>query len=406
MAGHRTIKVVVLGAGSMGSGIAALLANHGHTVHLLDLDADLVDQAIDRLHSRSQFTDPAAAQLIHPGSFDTDLAQVEDADWVIEAVVEKLEVKRELYARVAKLVGDKPLITSNTSTLQLHQLVDGLPDELVPRFAIVHFFNPPTVMKLVELVTDEKTDAHQAWRLENVTTALGKTVIRARDTPGFIANRIGGFWMAVGFAKALEHKVPFEVADTVFGRPFGVPRTGIFGLFDYIGIQLVPAIWGGLEDTLPADDALHRYPIGQHRVFRRMLELGFTGRTGESGFYRDSGAGVLTEAYGYRSRIDVENFADPALAETTAAGVMRTDSPAGRFARETFLELLVYCCDHAEQIAHDPGDIDRAMELGYGWKKGPFALAEDIGLTFLAQQLDTVPVALARAIDNGGFRKD
>lgn len=393
----------------MGSGIAAHLANAGIKVLLLDVPVDASDQTarnaragegIQRQIDRRGFMRPEFAERVTAGNINDDLSKLGDIDWVIEAIVEDPDIKRHLYAKLALNVGRQTVLSSNTSTIPLAQLVQGMDKDLAARFAIVHFFNPPRVMRLVELVTGPSTHADVTEFLERACESqLGKIVLHCRDTPGFIANRIGNLWMAAGASIALKHDVPFEDADAAFGKPFGVPRTGIFGLFDYIGIQLVPQIWQSLERALPEDDAYNRFQISEHPLFHGLLERGWTGRTGPSGFYRGRDE-VVTEDFDYRPR---QQSDDPALAEKTARGVMSTDSPAGHFARETFLETLRYCCDTAAEIADTVEDIDTAMLQGYGWKQGPFALADSIGLEWIAGQYETTPKLLRVAVDAGGF---
>ena len=405
-------QAVVIGAGSMGAGIATLLANAGIPVTLLDRHSGdpedpnrLAESGLERQIQRGAFYRPEFSSRIQTGNIVDDTAALTRADWIIEAVFEDLTVKHDTFRLIEEHRSPGSLVSSNTSTIPLAQLTEVMGTPMRLDFAIVHFFNPPTTMRLVELVTGPDTTPKTATDLTRIIEQqLGKVVLHCRDTPGFIANRIGNLWMAAGARHALDNNIPIELADALFGRPFGVPRTGIFGLFDYIGLQLVPGIWGGLTTALPADDAYHRFTITDHPLFTGLLERGWTGRTGPSGFYRGRDE-VVTPGFDYRNAI---SFPDPALEQRTAAGVITTDSPGGRFARDTFLTLLTYCCDTAAEIAGTVEEIDLAMQLGYGWKKGPFALADDIGLDTLRELLETqgtdrVPALLTTAIDRGGF---
>lgn len=406
---QKITKAAVIGAGSMGSGIAAHLANAGVEVLLLDVPLDSSDQlvrndrsreGIRRQIERRGFMRPEFAERVTAGNIEDDLNKLGDVDWVIEAIIENPAVKRDLYTRLTPHLGKKTMVSSNTSTIPLAQLIESMDVDLASRFTIVHFFNPPRTMRLVELVTGPQTRAEVTELLEHVCEQqLGKVVLHCRDTPGFIANRIGNLWMAAGAHIALTHGVSFEDADAAFAKPFGVPRTGIFGLFDYIGLQLVPGIWGSLEEVLPAEDAYNRYPVSKHPLFTGLLERGLTGRTGPSGFYRGRNE-VITQDFTYRPR---QLSDDLALAEKTARAVMSTESPVGYFAKDTFLETLRYCCDVASKIADTVEDIDTAMAQGYGWKKGPFALADSIGLEWIAEQFQDVPALLTEAIRAGGF---
>lgn len=403
-------RAAVIGAGSMGSGIAALLANAGIKVLLLDRPSAegedrnaLSRRGVELQVERKGFLRPEFAERVIPGNIDDDAAGLGEVDWIIEAVFEDLQVKHDTFALIDAHRAPTALVSSNTSTIPLADLVAPLGAAFRERFAIIHFFNPPRVMRLVEVVAGEDTAAETVEVLSRaVEQQLGKVALPCRDTPGFIANRVGNLWMAAGARIALDRGIVPELADAVFGRPFGVPRTGIFGLFDYIGLQLVPGIWGSLTKALPESDAYHRFRIDDHPVFTGLLERGWTGRTADSGFYRGREE-VLDADFTYRPKDLPE---DAALRADTARDVITTDSPAGRFARDTFLATLRYCCEIAPDIADTVADIDTAMELGYGWRRGPFALADSIGLELLAELLDAAPPLLHAAIRAGGFHPE
>lgn len=404
-------RAAVIGAGSMGSGIAAHLANSGVQVDLLDIPADGDDrdaraaQGIERQVKARGFMSKSFADSVRPGNIEDHLDRLAEADWIVEAVFEDIDVKHETFAKIAAHRKPGTPVSSNTSTIPLSVLSEGMDKDMLADFAIIHFFNPPRVMQLVELVRGPETSEETATTLTRICEQqLGKVVIDCRDTPGFIANRIGNFWMAVGAAVALRDDIVPELADAAFGKPFGVPRTGIFGLFDYVGLQLVKPIWGSLLKALPQDDAYHSYDITEEEAFKQLLDKGLTGRTHAegSGFYRNRGKEVYDpEAGDYRARVEL---ADPALAERDATKLMDYDTPAGRYAREVFLETLRYCCDTAEEITESVSQIDEAMALGYGWKQGPFALADKIGLDWLIEAYgDDVPELLTKAQAAGGF---
>lgn len=398
-------NAVVIGAGSMGAGIAAHLANSGANVTLLDIpakegDRDAISKGgVARQLKSHGFMRPEFADRVATGNTEDNLDVVANADWVIEAIIENPQIKRDLYNNLAKHAGPDTIITSNTSTIPLENLTSEMSEDRKKNFAIIHFFNPPRVMKLVELVSGKDTDPQVAEKLRRACEQqLGKIVLDCRDTPGFIANRVGNFWMAAGVHSAINNGVRYEDADLAFGRPFGVPRTGIFGLFDYIGLQLVPAIWKSLETALPETDLYHQYPMSNDETIKGLLERGWTGRTGESGFYKGRTEVLNPEDFTYRPR---QNSDDPALAEKDALSIMKTDSPVGRFAKDTFLLSLKYDLEVASEIADTVEDIDIAMVTGYNWKRGPFALADSIGLDWIAENLSH-PL-LDAAIKVGGF---
>ena len=407
-------RAVVVGAGTMGAGIAAHLANCGVDVTLLDRGS-LASAGIERQLAAGGFMHPDFAARVTPGTVEDDLAACADADWVIEAVFEDPDVKHELYGRIEAVRRPGSLVSSNTSGIPLGELVRGHSDAFARDFTITHFFNPPRTMDLLEVVAGEATDAAAHARVVDVADRqLGKTVLECRDTPGFLANRLGSHWMAVAALEAFRAGLDVETADAMMSRPFGIPRTGVFGLFDLIGINLVPLLWPVLTRALPAEDAAHRYDPTSDPVFTHLLEHGLVGRRGPGGFTRrkdESGAKVdevldlATLAYRPR-RAPV----DPAADARDLAGVLATDSPGGAYAWAVFAAVLDYACAIAPDVADDVAALDDAMELGYGWAQGPFRLADAVGAAALVERYEAqgrpVPDLLARAAQSGGFHPD
>ncbi len=287
-------RAAVIGAGVMGSGIAAHIANAGIPVDLLDIPAKtgprdgIAAAAIERLLKTdpAPLMDRANARLIRPGNIEDDLDRLKEADWIVEAVVEKLEIKHGLYAKLAGIVKPDAILSSNTSTISLKRLTEGMPADLARRFAITHFFNPPRYLRLLEIVAPpgERSAAIRSLA-EFADLRLGKAVVWAKDTPGFIANRIGAFWIQSAAVFAVDEGLTVEEADAVMGRPLGIPKTGIFGLLDLVGLDLQPHVDASLAAQLPKSDpyqALRRdWPL-----FDKMIAEGYTGRKGKGGFYR------------------------------------------------------------------------------------------------------------------------
>lgn len=388
---------VVFGSGSMGSGIAALLASTGVQVHLLDIPAEGPDRnararaAVELQLKRGGFFHKKFADNITVGNSEDDCGVVAQAQWVIEAIFENLDAKRALYTNIAPYLGSDTVLSSNTSTIPLAELSAELPPTLRRNFFITHFFNPPRVMPLVEVVSATADAPKVDWLIDVIERQLGKRVLICRDTPGFIANRIGNFWLAAAARSALDAGIDPEYADAVFSKPFGIPRTGVFGLFDYIGLQLVPDVWGSLHKALPATDALHRFNVVEHPVFQGLIARGLTGRTGTSGFYKGTDQ-VIDSDFHYRPKRAV------VVAQDATELVINND-----YAQQVFLETLRYCCDHALDIADSIADVDAAMELGYSWQHGPFTLADRIGVATIAKLYDDPPALLSQAVTAGGF---
>lgn len=417
-------RAAVIGAGNMGAGIAAHLANAGVPVLLLDrANTDggprnaPADKAVARQLASGGFMHPRCAELVSTGNIDDDLGHIAEADWIVEAVFEDLEVKRALYRLIDAARKPGSIVSSNTSTIPLSQLTEGLGAAFERDAVITHFFNPPRAMKLLELVGGRRTGAEVLARAAAACDqVLGKTVIRCRDTPGFIANRIGNYWMSVAVLEAMALGLTVEQADAVMGVPFGMPRTGIFGLFDYVGVNLVPLVWGSFMQTLATDDAHRRHDITRDVFISRMLARGQSGRQAGAGFYRN------LEVDGRRSReaLDLKTGdyrpLQPVQLDSLdlAGGDLRAlcgcDDAAGRYAWRVLSHVVAYSADVAPEIADSVTDIDTAMRLGYNWSLGPFELADRVGLDLLAERLQAegraVPPLLAQAQARGGFYVD
>lgn len=261
-------KVAVIGAGVMGASIAAHISNAGVPVVLLDIVPENADDrsiiaktAVEKLLKADPppLMHPGNARLITPGNIEDDLGRLADVDWVIEAVVEQLQVKQSLYRKLETVCTKDCLISSNTSTLPLRLLTQDMPDSFRQRFMITHFFNPPRYMRLLELVSGPETRPELTGAVGRFADVrLGKNCIACKDTPGFIGNRIGIYWLLCGLHEAIELNVSVEVADAAISAPFGIPKTGIFGLLDLVGLDLVPHILKSMEQALPKTDAFHQ----------------------------------------------------------------------------------------------------------------------------------------------------
>ena len=260
-------KAAVIGAGVMGSGIAAQIANAGVPVLLLDVPAGnggdrsaLAKGAIQRMLKTepAPFMHRAAAKLVEPGNTEDDIERLAEVDWIVEVVVEDLEVKRALYARIEAARKDGSIVSSNTPTLPLAMLVAGQPERFARDFLITHFFNPPRYMRLLELVTGAATRPEALAEIQEFADRrLGKSCVLCNDTPGFVANRIGNFWLQCAVNAARDHGLTVEEADAVMSRPLGIPKTGVFGLLDLVGLDLIPKVDASLAAALPEGDAYH-----------------------------------------------------------------------------------------------------------------------------------------------------
>ena len=403
-------KVGVIGAGVMGAGIAAHITNAGVPVVLLDIVPEgaesrdaLAEDAVKKLLK----ADPAAfmhkrnAKLITTGNIEDHLDRVADCDWIIEAVIEKVEAKHAIYGKIDAVRKPGSIVSSNTSTIPLAVLCEGMPGGFARDFLITHFFNPPRYMRLLELVAGETTraDAVQAVR-RFADVALGKGVVECKDTPGFIANRIGIYWLQCGVLEAMEAGLTVEEADAVCGRPMGIPKTGVFGLLDLVGLDLMPHVLGSLAGALPETDAFHAVRR-EPELIRKMIADGYTGRKGKGGFYRlDTSSGKRV-----KEAIDLETGAyhpaqKPRLDSVEAArkgglrALMEHPDKGGRYAWRVMARTLGYAAHLAPEIAGDIVAVDEAMRLGFNWKYGPFQLIDQLGAAWFAEKLkaDGLPV--------------
>ena len=220
----KITKAGVIGAGVMGSGIAAHLANAGIEVVLLDIEKKFADGGVARQLKANGFMDKSFAGRITTGSTGDDMGLLADADWIVEAVAERLEIKQALYKAIDAVRKPGSIVSSNTSTIPLAALTDGLPESFAADFLITHFFNPPRIMRLLELVSGPKTRPDVTAKIHDFADrGLGKTVVVCKDTPGFIGNRIGNYWMVVAQNEAIAMGLDVEEADAIIGKPFGIP---------------------------------------------------------------------------------------------------------------------------------------------------------------------------------------
>lgn len=414
-------NAAVIGAGVMGAAIAAHLANADIPVILLDIVPEsatdrnaIAKQAIERLLNSEPpaFMQRRAARLIRPGNISDDLILLKDVDWIIEAVSEQIDVKRSLYRAIEDIRKDGAIVTSNTSTLTLAQLSEGLPERFCRDFLIAHFFNPPRYVRLLELVAGPTTRPEAVATIRELADRrLGKHPILCHDTPGFIANRIGAFWLELAVIQAIEMGVNVEEADAVMSRFLSIPRTGVFGLLDLIGLDLMLQVDKSLTQSLPAHDEYCRIRRDL-ALLNDMVAQGLTGRKGKGGFYRVS----RDQNVSVREAIDLQSgryrpLIKPSLEDSAQpydlrAHLDRSDW-AGRYVSTVLTRLLAYAAKIAPEIAADLSTIDRALELGYNWQQGPFALTDKLGADYLARRLKRdgveLPPLLEKAAERGGF---
>jgi 3-hydroxyacyl-CoA dehydrogenase len=411
-------KAVVIGAGTMGARIAAHLANAGVQVHLLDR---LPDNPADDRNKRAKdivermakadpqkepldagFMIPARARFVTPGNTEDHLASaVADADWIIEAVFENLDLKRSIFEKIDGLKKPGAIVSSNTSTIRLEKLVEGRSPEFKENFLITHFFNPPRVQKLLEVVRGPDTSAQTMDVICDFgDKRLGKTVLECKDTTGFIGNRIGIYWLVRSMVETMKTGTPVENVDAVIGSPLGMPRTGVFGLLDLVGIGLVPGLMSSIESALPDQDPMRLMDYKPTlALVDSMLKEGRSGRfapKGAGGFYRmhsgESGAKI-------RQGLDLQSGEYKAVEKARLLAVRvgkEGDNPravfeaadgSGKLAWSVMRDTILYAASLVPDIADDIADIDVAMRAGYSWKYGPFEMIDRMGAEWFTARL-------------------
>jgi 3-hydroxyacyl-CoA dehydrogenase len=387
--------VAVLGAGTMGAAIAAHAANAGLTVDLLDLDPETTRAGFERMLAArpAALASPRLAERIRLGSFEEDFERVGDADWVIEAVVERLEPKQELLARVEKVAAPGAVVSTNTSGLPLAMVAEGRSEGFRRRFCGTHFFNPPRYLKLVELIATADTDPEVLERMRAfVERVLGKGAVVAKDTPNFIANRLGSFAGMHDVRYALEHGYAIEEVDALTGPLVGRPKTATFRLFDQVGVDVMVGVAANLHELAPGDESRDVLPAPE--PLRRMLEAGRLGNKTGGGFYRRGrrdGQTVFdvldldTLEYRPAARPDLPIVAAARdhddLGDRLRFLLDKADQDRGaRYLRDTLLPSLAYAARRVPEIADSLVEVDHAVEWGFGHELGPFRTWDAIGV--------------------------
>jgi 3-hydroxyacyl-CoA dehydrogenase len=400
---YEVRKVAVIGAGTMGLGIAGQLANAGVDVLLLDVPAAgnnrnaHCERAIERLLDVNQpgLTHPDNLSRITIGNIEDDIDKLADADWIAEAIVERLELKKALYRQIDAVRKPNSIVSSNTSTIPISLLVEDMPLAFRAEFAITHFFNPVRYMRLLELVrgTDTRADVIDCLEAFN-EERMGKGIVICNDTPGFLGNRVGVFAIQTALHTAFRMGLAPEEADAIFGRPMGIPKTGVYGLYDLIGIDLMSDVAASLVSILPKEDVFHEVSA-EIPVMARMISTGYVGNKGtKGGFYRysnptDSNSRQTLDfaTFQYRNYSN-EKPAAAAAAETSGdfTDLLDFDDQYGLYAWEILAKTLCYAASLVPDVNKSLVAIDDAMKLGYNWLQGPMEMIDAIGVdNFIAR---------------------
>jgi 3-hydroxyacyl-CoA dehydrogenase len=403
---QRIRRVAVLGAGVMGSGIAAHLANAGIPTLLLDVvpgkPAPGEDPASPRFRNGlalagianlakarpPQLVVPRAATWIRPGNFEDDLPELAGCDWIVEAVKEDLAIKQAVFARVERWARPDAIVSSNTSGLSIARMLEGRTPEFRKRFLVTHFFNPVRYMKLLELVPGPDTDPAVVERLHRFgEELLGKGIVYGKDTTNFVANRIGVYAMLKTIAEMEKAELSIEEVDAIFGPAMGRPKSAIFRTADIVGLDTFAHVAKNCFDTLVDDEGRDVFRLPPSLA--AMIAKGLLGEKAGGGFYRRVKGGepevldLAALAYRPAHRVAHESLARAKRIDDVRArvgAVMHGEDRAAKFAEGVTLDVLAYASRRIPEIADDVAAVDRGMRWGFGWELGPFELWDAYGV--------------------------
>ena len=403
MSQFQVKKVAVLGAGVMGAQIAAHLVNVKVPVILFDLPAKegpkngIVSKAIEGLKklSPAPLGVPEDAALIGQANYEEHLEQLRDCDLIIEAIAERMDWKLDLYKKIAPFVAPHALLASNTSGLSITQLSAALPEEIKPRFCGIHFFNPPRYMALVELINTPTTQPQVLDALETfVTSGLGKSVVRAKDTPNFIANRIGIAGMLATMKEAENFGLSYDVVDDLTGKKLGRASSGTFRTADVVGLDTMAHVIKTLQDTLSAQTDPFYESFGTPAVLKTLIERGNLGQKSKAGFFKKVGRDILRFDAASGDYVPAGQKGDEVFArllKKPAAERLKllrnSESAQGKFLWAILRNSFHYAAVHLASIAETARDLDYAMRWGFGMSQGPFELWQEAGWLDVARMV-------------------
>ena len=410
-------NATVLGAGTMGAQIAAHLANGGVPTLLLDVTSEAAAEGLKRARTLKPdaFFTPDAASLVRTASFDEGLPSIGNSDWIIEAVVERLDVKQSLFEQVERHRAPAAVVSSNTSGIPIAALAGGRSDAFRRHFLGTHFFNPPRYLQLLEVIPTIDTDAAVTREISRFADhRLGKGVVVAKDTPNFIANRLGLYGLMQIFRLVEAGTYTIEEIDAMTGRAIGRPKSATFRTMDIAGIDVLVHVARNLAERLA--DERDRQTFRLPPFVETLVARGTTGAKSGAGFYRkDESGDILTldlATLDYRAKQAARlPSIDAARAIDDTAQRIRTlftgKDKVGQFLRETLGPTLLYAARVAPEIAHSIDDVDRAMQWGFGWELGPFETWDAIGVRTVVEScsISDPPPLLREALDRGAFRE-
>ena len=407
-------KVAVLGSGVMGSQIAAHLANANVEVILFDLTSkeghpnSIVQKSLAFLQKLepTPFSVKSKVNYITAANYDNDINLLEQCDLIIEAISERMDWKKDLYSKVSSKIASHAIFATNTSGLSIQSLSEVLPSHLRKNFCGIHFFNPPRYMTLVEIIPQKETDAKTLDQLEAfLTTTLGKGVIRAKDTPNFIANRIGVFSMLATMYHTDKFHLGFDTVDALTGTSIGRAKSATYRTLDVVGIDTLAHVIKTMGDTLPNDP--------WHSIFKvpnwiqTLISKGAVGQKAGAGVYKKNGKEIHVldlELQNYRlSKQEVDPSVEAILKIKDPSEkfkqLIKSDNPQAQFLWSIFRDLFHYCSVQLQDISENARDLDLAIRWGYGWSMGPFETWQAAGWKLITEAINN-DIASGKSITN------
>ncbi|MFQ5769803.1 MAG: 3-hydroxyacyl-CoA dehydrogenase/enoyl-CoA hydratase family protein [bacterium] len=394
---NKIEKVAVLGAGVMGAQLAAHLSNAGVPSYLFDLSQEIAEKGVHAALNLkpAPFYNPRTVALITPCNYEDHIEKLREVDWIVEAVIERLDIKHELFLRIEPYLKDTAVVSSNTSGLSISQMMQNMSTDFQKRFLVTHFFNPPRYMRLLEIVGGQQSRPEYIETIadfcENI---LGKGIVYAKDTPNFIANRIGTFGMMLTMKLTQDMNFTVEEVDKITGTLVGRPKSASFRTADVVGLDTLAHVAKNTYEFCPEDEAREIFQVPD--FLQKMLDQGWFGQKTKKGFYQKVDREILsldlaTFEYTPQKAVRFDGYrvakSYSRTAERIKALAYSKDS-AGSFFWELLAGTLIYTANRIPEIADDVVNIDNAMKWGFGWELGPFETWDAIGLEKSLKRMD------------------
>ena len=392
-------KVAVLGAGVMGAQIAGHLANAGIPSYLFDINDELAKNGVDSLTSLkpAPLYKPKNAELVTSCTYDNDIEKIAEVDWVLEAVVERLDIKEQVYNNLLPYLNDNAILTSNTSGIPLADLTSSLPDDVKQRFMITHFFNPPRYMQLLELVRGEQTsDETYITMVEFGESVLGKGIVHAKDTPNFIGNRIGVYAMMATINLATKQGLTVEEVDKLTGPISGRPKSATFRTADVVGLDTMRHVSKTTYEKALDDEERDMFIIPD--ILNQLIDSGRLGQKTKAGFYKKNedrsihSVDFKTGEYTPQEKVRFNCFRiakDRQKLPDKLKALCYGDDRGSKYFWEITAKTLIYSANRIPEISDDIVNIDNAMKWGFGWEMGPFESWDAIGVQKSVDRMKT-----------------